>query len=321
MSRQLTRYHSICPIHNLSINSNLVLNNFQIFKNISKEDLETNHDIDFEIMNFLQKETWVKSPIYVRDFELVGDIDSLSTAFKEAGKQIQHFINSLTLFKPSFTYIDRGPLWVIPIPRPTNGESSKGDFYGIIETHESLELDTSEFSEFSSFFDTCWNFFSEEITTNLAKHIETAYYWLTKTRAALNPYDRLIFQITLIEALVGGGQELTHRISHRCATLLGKNSKERGDIYDMLKKYYGQRSTLLHGDTSQIANKDLNNLLEIGRTMILRFLSLSKSNYATTKSDLMDKLDRAVVDDEMRNNLLEKARLIFEQKSDPRLNF
>lgn len=297
------------------------MNNFQIFKNISKEDLETHHNIDFEIMNFLQKDIWEKSPIYVRDFDLVGDNDNLSTAFNEAGKHIQHFINSLTLFKPSFTYIDRGPLWVIPIPRPTNGESSKGDFYGIIDTREYLELDTNEFSEFTSFFDKCWNYFSREITTNLDKYIETANYWLSKTRAVLNPYDRLIFQITLIEALVGGGQEITHRISHRCATLLGKNSKERGEIYDTIKKYYGQRSTLLHGDTSRIANRDLQNLLEIGRTMILRFLSLSKYNYATTKKDLMNKLDRAVVDDEIRNTIIEKARLMFEQKSDPVLNF
>lgn len=315
----MTEYHSITPIPNLFIDSNLQIADFEVFRNLSKEELEENHDIDFGTMNYIQKNTWVSSPIYIRNFKLEGNNDDLENAYKTANKHISHFINALVLFQPSITYIDRGPLWVYPIPKPENGESGKGDFYGILEVrgNEKLDLDNSEFTEFATFFGTCYSYFSKETKTDLDQSIDNAYYWLMKTRATVNPYDRLIFLTVLLESLVGAGQELTHRISHRCGTILGKDAKERGEIYDEVRDYYGQRSTILHGNRESITNNGLHHLAEIGRTIILRFSSLSKTNYANNRVEFLKKLDRAVVDDDLRKEIIDKARELFKSRSDP----
>jgi len=130
-------------------------------------------------------------------------------------------------------------------------------------------------------------------------------------------YDRLISLNVLLESLIGTDQELTHRISHRCATILGKNSHERGEIYEKIRKYYGQRSTILQGSKKIIANRDLYYLAEIIRTMIILFVSLVQNEYSQKRDELMKQLDKAVVDEELRSKIINQARKSFLEKADP----
>lgn len=318
----MTEYHSVTPIPNLFIEEILKIDDFEVFPNISKDELEANHDIDFETMNYLQKSTWVSSPIYVRNFKLEGEDDNLENAYHIASNHVRHFINTLVLFQPSVTYIDRGPLWVHPVPKIASGVSGKGDFYGILEIRESerLQLEPSNFNEFRNFFGKCYPYFSSGIKTKLDKYIENSYYWFMKTRASFTAYDRLIFLIVLLESLVGENQELTFRISQRCATILGKDSAQRVQIYEKVKSYYKLRSTILHGEQEGFSKHDLLSLAEVCRTMILRFTSLVLTGYVNDRTELMKKLDHSSLNDELRKEILDNARKEFSEISDPQFS-
>lgn len=129
---------------------------------------------------------------------------------------------------------------------------------------------------------------------------------MSKVRKQSLPYDRLIFLTIILESLVGADSELTYRISHRTALLVGKDGPERGRIFEMSKKYYSSRSQLVHGSGPEISAGDLFNLTGLARIMILKFISLSENDVAITKKELVEKLDRAVVDD-LRVDLKSKA--------------
>ena len=88
--------------------------------------------------------------------------------------------------------------------------------------------------------------------------------------------------------------------------MVGKDGPERGRIFEMSKKYYSSRSQLVHGSGPEISAGDLFNLTELARIMILKFISLSENDVAITKKELVEKLDRAVVDD-LRVDLKSKA--------------
>ena len=315
-------YYSVTPIPNLVIDSTLHFDDFNIYKTISKQKLENEFNLDFEILSYFEKQIWENSPIYVRKFSLSEPHDNLQNAFDSAKTHTYHFINILALFKPSIIFIDRGPIWVCPTKKVINGETGKWDLPKLLEVRylDKFKLKTEEFNELKLFFDKCYTYFSSQIRTDLDKYIENSYYCFSKTRQNIQPYDRLIFLNMLLESLVGAGQELSYRISHRCATILGKDSEERGKIFNKLKDYYKQRSKILHGERLPISNSDLNHLGEIGRAMILRFVSISNSKYVTKRQELMDKLDEAVVNDVLRIEITNRARELFLQCSDPQLS-
>lgn len=291
---------------------------FTVFRTISQNDLEQQYNIDFTIHNLIEREIWTTFPIYIRRFTL--DENDVDKAFGIAHEHNWHFVNIVSLFQSSVIYIDRGPLWVFPI---TNGilGAGRGDFSGIdiINHAEHLELDSSEFEDFRNFFQRCYDHFSKLNRNDLENYIYNAYYWLSKTRKTKLPYDRLIFLSVILESLVGAGAELTHRISHRCGVIVGENNDQRGKVYDMISDYYGKRSSLLHGTRSLLSTSELQNLTEIARSMILKFVSLSKEQVATARGDLVKKLDRAVIDDTLRNDLLAKSNSVFITRSQPRL--
>ena len=43
--------------------------------------------------------------------------------------------------------------------------------------------------------------------------------------------------------------EISHRISRNAAVLLGKNFEDSEKIFDDIKRLYGKRSKIIHGDT------------------------------------------------------------------------
>ncbi|MEX0763899.1 MAG: hypothetical protein WD033_01850 [Nitrosopumilaceae archaeon] len=319
----ITDFCSIASIPNLFIELTINLKDFLVYPGLTKEQLTGDYKIDLNIMNYVERENWVSSPIYIRRFSVpeapVGKEQEF--AFTTASKHMEDFINTLILFKPSIAFLSRGPFWVLEEIGGKVSGTGKGDFSVVpkLAITEKYDLQSSEYSDFSKFFDVCYPYFSAGIKSDLDKSISNAYYWLTKVRINLQPYDRLIFLITALESLVGAGTELTHRISHRTATALGKDSIERGKIYDKISDYYGQRSTLLHGRKEIISNAQLYDLAEMVRVMILRFASLSLNSYETTHNGLMKKLDRAVVDDILRNEIIKISRESFTSRSDPQL--
>ena len=62
------------------------------------------------------------------------------------------------------------------------------------------------------------------------------------------PEDKLIDLIVALESLlVKENQELSYRLSLRTSFLLGKNNKERKELFCLMKKAYNLRSKIVHG--------------------------------------------------------------------------
>ncbi|MGI0026561.1 MAG: hypothetical protein ACREAD_01795 [Nitrosopumilaceae archaeon] len=316
---------SIAPIPNLYIELDSPLNvkDIRLIPHLNDEQLKQQFSIELDIMNYVERENWVSSPIYVRNITVTGSApgSEAETAFQLASKQIEDFINTLILFKPSMTYLARGPFWVHQIVDGNVTGTGKGDFATVPKfgPAERYQLCKSEYLEFVKFYEIWNSYMSNNSKTNLDLSISNSYHWLTKARMNLMPYDRLIFLITALESLVGAGTELTHRISHRTATILGSDSVERGKIYDRISEYYGQRSTLLHGSITDISNNMIFDLAEMVRAMILRFTSLSLNTYTITRKDLMEKLDRSVVDETLRDTIIQIGNKSFGIHSNPQL--
>lgn len=311
-------YLAICPIPNLDIKKEITFANIELYPNMTQEKLESEYKIDFDIMDIFQKEAWTKSPICIIKFSF----EDTSNWFSGGHAEVSKLINIITLFKSSVIYIDRGSLWVYPIDGTTLG-SGKGDHWGIpeVEYREKIKLDSSEHEDFKKFFEECNKYLLKTTMNNLDKFIKNAIYCLSKVRKEVLPYDRLIFLTIILESLVGSDTEMTYRISHRCAVLIGKDGVERGKIFDMSKNYYSNRSKLVHGSGLTISTSELLNLTELARVMILKFISLSVNNVANTKKDLVAQLDKAVVDDQLRDELKSKSDALFINHSQHNLNF
>jgi hypothetical protein len=69
---------------------------------------------------------------------------------------------------------------------------------------------------------------------------------------------RILFYMTAMEALLmRDNQELSHRLSERCATLLSTNNSERVQIFNRVKEAYKHRSLFVHGMTSSLSDEDM----------------------------------------------------------------
>jgi Apea-like HEPN len=81
----------------------------------------------------------------------------------------------------------------------------------------------------------------------------------------------------------GASSELTFRLAHRAALLLGDNSKHQKEIFDFFKAAYGKRSTIVHGNKSLLndakdivdLNETITQLSEYLRKSILKMLEIA----------------------------------------------
>lgn len=71
-----------------------------------------------------------------------------------------------------------------------------------------------------------------------------------------NDDDALIDAVMCWENVIGSESEVTFRICASIARLLAKNNAERSEIYKKLKKIYGIRSSLVHGNSDYKTDSD-----------------------------------------------------------------
>lgn len=72
-----------------------------------------------------------------------------------------------------------------------------------------------------------------------------------------NDDDALIDAVMCWENIIGSESEVTFRICASIAKLLAKNNTERADVYKKLKKIYGTRSSLVHGNSDYKTDSDI----------------------------------------------------------------
>lgn len=99
---------------------------------------------------------------------------------------------------------------------------------------------------------------------------------------------------TSFEALVStNSTELAHQVSERVAVLIGDDSSEALDIYRNLKKAYGTRSKLVHGDQLAAAKdqylSEANNCDEYLRRLLR--VVLTKENVARALEEKQEKVN------------------------------
>lgn len=123
------------------------------------------------------------------------------------------------------------------------------------------------------------------------KHSETTMLMMAFFHEACrtsNQYLGFIMHITILEMLIDGNMELTYRISHCVAVLLGKNKEESIVISEKIKKMYGARSSFLHmGKYEKITDEMLRLAFDYSRRIIANLMMIQDDI-----SDIRNKLDQ-----------------------------
>lgn len=107
----------------------------------------------------------------------------------------------------------------------------------------------------------------------------------------------LLLMMSLEVLFNDGGSEVGRRITQRCALLNGRTVDQREQISDILRRLYGRRSRLVHGDLLEkgrvlvISHDDLIRATDVARLSILRFIALTST---TAKPGIMTALDEAI---------------------------
>lgn len=94
------------------------------------------------------------------------------------------------------------------------------------------------------------------------------YFTMSARKMAILPM-KIVFYVNALECLFTiGNQEISHKVSERIAILLGATSKSKRELFDVIKKAYTYRSSLVHGqyikgsdDTLVETSKNLDNIL------------------------------------------------------------
>lgn len=307
------KWRAISPIPQLFLDSNLTVDDFTIMKSgISSEEFKSTFDIDFdeESFNELERDVWVSSPVYVREFEAESDF------FGIAQKHLHHFLDTVVLFKPSRFFMPKHSLLVKRIQRG-EGVNSTRDF-GPLGRYQNLvfEIKDDEHESFKDFFKKCYQYFTHSPSNDIDQSIHrSALKWLSKGRQTISVFEREIFFSIAFEALIGERQsELTFRLQRRCASLLGKDQSQCEEIFNIIKTNYDLRSNLVHGNILRETRLDETyDMAEIIRCLLLRLISLSKKNY--TRKELLPKLD-SIFDNEARNQIIADAKELFEERTE-----
>ena len=86
-------------------------------------------------------------------------------------------------------------------------------------------------------------------TAGAVDRLSRALYFLQGARSMEDFPEKVTSYCTSFEALVStNSTELAHQVSERVAVLIGEDPSEALEIYRNLKKAYGTRSKLVHGD-------------------------------------------------------------------------
>ena len=86
-------------------------------------------------------------------------------------------------------------------------------------------------------------------TAGAVNRLSRAFYFLQGARSMADLPHKVTYYCTSFEALVSThSSELAHQVSERVAVLISEDPSEALEIYRNLKKAYGTRSKLIHGD-------------------------------------------------------------------------
>jgi hypothetical protein len=94
--------------------------------------------------------------------------------------------------------------------------------------------------------------------------LKRAFYFLSGARANRDLGMKVAMYCSLLESLFStDSNEITHKISHRISIFLTDHVKNRCDLYNRVKRAYGIRSKVVHGDA--LGSDASKNITEVSR--------------------------------------------------------
>jgi len=112
-----------------------------------------------------------------------------------------------------------------------------------------------------------------------AKRISRAIYFTSIARRVNDLGVKIVNYCTALETLFSTDSvELAHKVSQRAAVFMGGSSDEKMATYDLIKRSYGMRSKVVHGDglanaTTASLRSTLQELDALLRSVLVRILS------------------------------------------------
>ena len=135
-------------------------------------------------------------------------------------------------------------------------------------------------------------------------------------RAFSSTYDRwptaqdsqLIDCVTVLEALLGGENEIAFKLSFRVASILADTDEERRNLLKLLKDFYNTRSRVIHGANLQAKHQMLlqrvDELRNIVKRLLVAFIRLGAAKPAEYEKNFWpERLDGALVNTVEREKL------------------
>jgi len=149
------------------------------------------------------------------------------------------------------------------------------------------KLDDKTLQQFIGFFNSYWDIIhgKRQPTYNALSRFNSSY-------EKRNLGDRLIDLIVALEALFGGGDSLTYKIALRCSCFLYPPGEARAKAFKAIKKVYGDRSAMIHGDKidSSYTGEEIDQLEEQVRRSITAFLERHRKGYEIKSGEDLDEL-------------------------------
>lgn len=106
-------------------------------------------------------------------------------------------------------------------------------------------------------------------------------------------------------------QELSYRLSHRVASLLGNTDEERRKVFKNVKRLYKKRSKLVHGESVSVSWDEVKLVRKYLRESIKRFLALSQQY---SRDSIIRELDLGVIDETKRIALQKDSKDPLEKR-------
>lgn len=236
----------------------------------TKEDMDKiGNGLTFHFLRIVQSflmELWeVKdNNIYVRDGFLVAYDDVIEEGFTYKASLSAIFSNS-TLYDDETLYT-RSELDLAIEKFQDNAEESS-----IFDKEFDYKTPTDEV------------FFKNQKSTRM----ERAFYFVLSARGASTLPMKIVYYCTALECLFSTAKtEMNYRIAERVALMLGNNESEKRKYFNLIKKTYNVRSTIVHGSSLKGKSEELEDVSE-GLDQVMRKL-------LTAKNDIFDKEDKEI---------------------------
>jgi len=149
-------------------------------------------------------------------------------------------------------------------------------------------LDDQTFERFMDFFNLYW-----DIVNRKPPPLYNAIFRFNTSYERRSLSDRLIELMIAMEALFGDKDYQRYKIPLRCACMLHPLGELRKQTFEIIKKFYDERSAIIHGGKLEMGpeNKEkVDQFEEYVRLSILKFLDFYKKGSPLTSGAQLDDL-------------------------------